>query len=287
MQKIVSEMFKVNNLWINKKGTTICNDVTLTEGAHYPDYTNFNTCNVSWLKPEEEKQKNNNLVRIGHKGVCPTCGRTHTNCSFIICTDCKNEVKRCPHCGRRISEDDHIEINGQIYCSHCAKWCDYHQRWEIDTQMTRIHENPRMVKRNRRDVDLLCDYTERYICPEALENNPDKYKRDVFTCKVFDIQATEGIAINYYGSTGWSFYKEYAEHEGYKEAFNGIWYHKNFLHYDRHAEVKAYIPDSEWNYTLNCWVGIEDKVREYNEQMAQREARRIAREERRAAQSAA
>ena len=124
-----------NNFWIIKQGTSACAEMSESCGAHYRDYTNFSNCNVSWLKPSEGKLKNINRITIGHRGICPTCGTEHGSSDSIICSDCFNEIKRCPHCGRRVGEDDHIEIDGQVYCSTCARYCIHHQRYEIDTMM--------------------------------------------------------------------------------------------------------------------------------------------------------
>ena len=287
MQKVVSEMFNVNNLWINKKGRDECLSMSLSQGAHYRDYAHFNSCNVSWLKPDEGKSRNIKRILIGNKGVCPQCGDTHERSKSILCYPCEQMQKRCPHCGKVITSDQALVIDGQEYCTNCAHYCDYHQRWEIDTTMINIFKNPHIKRWSRRNVTISCISSTRYICTEAFNNNPDRYKRDVFIGRIFDIQETEGFKIYYSDSVRWTCCKEYAEYRGYKEAYNGILYHKDNLLYDRHTGVKAYIPYTEWNYELNCWNEIEHIVREHNEQMAQRDARRAAREARRSTQNVA
>lgn len=292
MQKTVSEMFNVNNMWIFKQGTGTCASVTDSQGSHYRDYLNFSNCNVSWLKPTEGKLKNNNRIVIGHNGICPTCGAEHHLSNYIICNDCVSQVKRCPHCGRRVNEDDHIEIDGQVYCSNCAKYCAHHQRWEIDTRMVRICTNPRFVKWNRRSSGTSCEYSNNYICEQAISENPNRYRKDANTGRYFDTTVdTNGIEVRFpvIGGERIAYYasKENAKCDGYKEAYNGKWYHESYLFYDRHAGVKAYIPYTEWNSEYSCWNGIVDQVREQHEKMAQREARRAAREARRTAENAA
>lgn len=293
MQKTMSEIFNVNNFWIIKQGTSACAEMSESCGAHYRDYTNFSNCNVSWLKPSEGKLKNTNRIKIGHSGICLKCGEEHSNCDSIICNDCFNDVKRCPHCGRRVTENDHIEIDGQVYCSTCARYCSHHQRYEIDTTMVRLYTNAQMVRINRRNVYTGCTATRNYICLNAVNENPDRYRQDAENGCFFDTESwTGGVVVHrfYNGNSERTYYyasREYAEYLGYKEAYNGKWYHKDELFYDRHTGVKAYIPQNEWNYELACWNGIADEVRQHNEMIAQRAERRAAREARRNSQNAA
>ena len=56
--------------WI--KRTCGCGENTSTTGVHYADYLNFSECNVSY--PSETPEVRNNVVRIGHKRICPDCG---------------------------------------------------------------------------------------------------------------------------------------------------------------------------------------------------------------------
>lgn len=293
MQKTISEMLNTNNLWIIKQGTCTCDAMSDSYGAHYRDYLHFSNCNVSWLKPSEGKLKNTNRIKIGHSGICLKCGEEHSNCDSIICNDCFAEVKRCPHCGRRVGENDHIEIDGQIYCSSCARYCVHHQRYEIDTTMVRLCTNAQMVRINRRNVYTGYTTTRNYICIDAINENLDRYRQDAENGCYFDTESwTGGVVVHrfYNGNSERTYYyasKEYAEYLGYKEAYNGKWYHKDELLYDRHTGVKAYIPQNEWNYELACWNGIADEVRLHNEMITQRAERRAAREARRAAQSAA
>ena len=293
MQKTVSEMLNANNLWIIKQGTSICDTMSNSYGAHYRDYLHFSNCNVSWLKPSEGKLKNTNRIKIGHSGICLKCGEEHNNCDSIICNDCFAEIKRCPHCGRRVTEDDHIEIDGQIYCSTCARYCVHHQRYEIDTTMVRLCTNAQMVRINRRNVYTGYTTTRNYICMDAINENPDRYRQDAENGCFFDTESwTGGVVVHrfYNGNSERTYYyasREYAEYLGYKEAYNGKWYHKDNLFYDRHTGVKAYIPQNEWNYELACWNGIADEVRHHNEMITQRAERRAAREARRNAQNAA
>ena len=135
--------------------------------------------------------------------------------------------------------------------------------------------------------------TDNYVCTEAINENPDRYRQDAENGCFFDTESwTDGIIVHrfYNGNSERTYYyasKEYAEYLGYKEAYNGKWYHKDELIYDRHTGVKAYIPQNEWNYELACWNEIVDEVRQHNEMLEQRAQRRAAREARRNAQTAA
>ena len=290
MQKVVSEMFNFDNLWIIKKGTNECEKVVMSYGVHYKDYVHYNTCNVSYVKPSKDKTKNTKMIPVGHGSICPTCGTEHYNSRAIICRECFNNIKKCPHCGRTIRENDHIEIDGQVYCSNCAKWCDFHQRWEIDTDMVQLCTSGYMVRANRRNVYARVKYSNNYVCLNAISENPARYRQDASTGDFFDTQTyTDGIKVyNVYNNLSYYYAsKDYAEYLGYKKAYNGKYYHKNDLYYDRHTGVKAYIPSNEWNFELNCWNEIVEEVRQHNEMLAQRAERRVAREARRNAENAA
>lgn len=280
MQKVVSEMFAFNNLWFIKRGCSECDHITTTQGRHYPDYIHFNTCNVSYIKPEEGKAKNVKRIIIGHRGICPTCGESHNNSSAIICDDCFNNVKRCPHCNSRISDSDEIEINGQIYCSHCAQFCDYHQRYEVDTDMMCI-----FTRLNR------IGYVR--VCRDAVIANPTRYRRDYYDGRIYDTSVyTEGIV------TGEGYYIATLDRDvrnperGYhnaerdwKIAYNGKYYHKDNIIYDRRS--KQWVPTTEWDNELNCWNGVSEQVRQHNETLARRAERRAEREARRAMENVA
>lgn len=58
---------------------------TFSEGKHYRDYTSFNDCHA--YKPRNATF-NNNVVRIGHSGICPYCGETYSTSSYLAHTAC-------------------------------------------------------------------------------------------------------------------------------------------------------------------------------------------------------
>jgi hypothetical protein len=89
MQKVVSEMFKVNNLWTMKQGASACGSVTETYGTHYPDYTRYDCCTVCWHNNGIQVYKNNKPMIIGHNPICIQCGREHTENDYIQCRRCR------------------------------------------------------------------------------------------------------------------------------------------------------------------------------------------------------
>ena len=61
--------------WIKK--TCNAGENTASTGVHYPDYTQFDGCNVSY--PKEMPNAASNVVPIGHNRICPYCGEVVSN----------------------------------------------------------------------------------------------------------------------------------------------------------------------------------------------------------------
>lgn len=124
MQKLVSELFNVPNLWKLERGTGVCCDVTDSIGPHYRDYECYEDCNVSFLR-RIDGYINRKVVRIGSAIICPECGEEHWSEDNIFCDDCLNGYLECCQCGDRVDRDEAIYINGDAYCNDCVEWC-YH-----------------------------------------------------------------------------------------------------------------------------------------------------------------
>lgn len=56
--------------WIKKNSP--CSSSVASYGVHYPDYTCFEGCNVSY--PKEMPEASSNVIKIGHSRICPYCG---------------------------------------------------------------------------------------------------------------------------------------------------------------------------------------------------------------------
>ena len=154
-QRTIAQCFGVNNLWTNKKGTSICEDVIDSEGVHYRDYESFSNCNVSFLN-RGDGEKNYTRITVGANPICPVCGGEHENQECILCEDCYGGRYRCAECGGSVDEDEAIWYEGNCYCcSSCAEsaglvrcddgewrsreasdvmWDDYEQEWMYDTR---------------------------------------------------------------------------------------------------------------------------------------------------------
>lgn len=89
---VQAEMAKLlgleNNNWVKKNGS--CDESTSTTGPHYPDYLNFEECNVTY--PREMPEASGRIVNIGHQRICPNCGSTVDRCvesGWLTHPDCE------------------------------------------------------------------------------------------------------------------------------------------------------------------------------------------------------
>lgn len=286
MQKVTAEMFDTENLWVLSKGINSCDSVIETNGIHYPDYTNFETCNVSYLKPIKNVKK----ITVGHEGICPKCGKVHTNRNSILCYECERKEKTCPHCGRTINTyNPSVTIDGEEYCQSCAHYCDHHERWEVDTAMRRVYRNA-YVTHHGRQWDVNVD-NGIWVCTEALWENPTRYRTEFTNGYHIDTNYhTEGCEVITDYTTGRTRYyisEEVAKGHGFKQTHTGKWYNEDEVKYDR--RTKQYYHISEWNKEYNCPTIIVDEVKAQQEMLERRAERREARRARReaAAQSVA
>ena len=133
VQKVISDCMGVPNLWVNKKGTSECERVIYSYGTHYEDYSNFDNCNVSFLKDKDGNINTNTSIKVGHDPICPVCGEEHDIHNNIECEDCQQGVSYCAQCGEQISVgSSHVHcIDGDYYCEDCCFYCTHHERWEV------------------------------------------------------------------------------------------------------------------------------------------------------------
>lgn len=87
MQKVIADCMGKPNMWKLKRRTCACADVIESKGVHYRDYENFEDCNVSYLKLDDDIY-NENTITVGHEQICPCCGKVHTREACIECDDC-------------------------------------------------------------------------------------------------------------------------------------------------------------------------------------------------------
>ena len=60
-----------DTVWRKKDNGRVSSNVD-SRGSHYRDYTSFSYCNVSY--PRERSDSSDNVIEIGHVGICPHCG---------------------------------------------------------------------------------------------------------------------------------------------------------------------------------------------------------------------
>ena len=118
-QKVIADCLEVPNMWKNVKGTTECSRMIYSYGTHYRDYTSYSNCNVSYLKGDTEAI-NENIIKVGHSPICPSCGDSHNNAECIECNRCYDEEVQCADCGDCYDIDDMYEIDGRYYCHDCT-----------------------------------------------------------------------------------------------------------------------------------------------------------------------
>lgn len=138
MQKVLADCLDFNNLWKINKGN--CYDVTQSYGRHYRDYEHYGDCGYTYASDMETMPK----IKIGHKAICPECGREHDTADNVFCDQhaAMEGDKLCNNCGCVITEDDYDRIycddNEEWYCcSSCANaddvyYCEDDDRWHTD-----------------------------------------------------------------------------------------------------------------------------------------------------------
>lgn len=171
VQRLICEAAGATNLWKREKGCNACDEVTVSYGTHYTDYTYYENCSVSYWKGNGDNLSftaNKNLINIGHDPICPVCGEEHDYNEYLLCEDCRRP--KCACCGETIPAGDAIEIDGLYYCRECVTWCEYHNRYELNSE----HEFY-----NVRDC-----YGE--ICDEAIEEGDFVEVEDTESLRYYD-----------------------------------------------------------------------------------------------------
>lgn len=250
VQKVIADCLGVPNLWKNVKGSSECCDVIYTKGTHYTDYSNFDDCNVSYLKDETETI-NRKEITVGHRPICPCCGDEHGNKEAIECDGCYDERRSCYNCGDHLDEDDMHYIDGDWYCEDCCFYCEYHDEWEAG------------------DPDDTY-YVEGYgrVCEEAFEENSDFYECE-YCHEYFYVGNRRGEDCIETEDGNTFHCRNCAERAGYTDTSDGDWYPENEVHFCEHCE--QYVYDDDWNEELNCCTDCEDLVAEQAEEKDEEE----------------
>lgn len=208
VQRVIGECYGVNNLWTNRKGTSACSDVIISEGVHYRDYEYFDNCNVSYLK-REGVERNMTRIRVGADPICPSCGRTHDREECVQCEECC-DVDRCDSCGDPIGEEGVRTADGFGYCSeYCAReagyvYCNNVEEWHHEDEGNVFYDS------------YLCEYFYD-DCGSFIETEDGNYYMDAFN----------------------------AEHDGYTETYYGDWFRNDEVYECEHCG--RIVHESEWN----------------------------------------
>lgn len=161
VQKVISELFDTPNYWTNTQGTSACIDAIDTYGVHYTDYSNYDDCNVSFMK-RIDGHKNHIRIRVGHNPICPECGEEHEKADNIFCDDCLNSEVECYECGDYHNIDDMRLINGHYYCEDCSIYCECCQEYRPSDE-AEVIDGEVVCARCINDYYTWSDYHERYI----------------------------------------------------------------------------------------------------------------------------
>jgi hypothetical protein len=126
VQEIMATICGFPNFWTNKKGTSEIYKHVWSSGTHYRDYTNFDSCNISFAKD----QNIDGAIYIGHDPICIECGGEHTVEDNINC--CRGR-RVCNCCGDEIYDDDDVYYVGDgVYCCDCVTYCEECGEYELN-----------------------------------------------------------------------------------------------------------------------------------------------------------
>ena len=246
-QKVVADCLGVPNMWKNVKGTGECGSVIHSSGTHYKDYLNYSDCNVSYLKGDTE-DVNKDCINVGHRPICPNCGKEHSYEDAVECSNCYSDDKTCYDCGYTYNEEDMHYINGRWYCDDCCFYCEYHGEYEVGDST----------------------YIESYgrVCDDALDSC------DFYRCEYCDEYHYRNSSCDEHIETedGTEFCcPEHAYEGGYMKTKDGYWYPEDEVYYCENCceHVHADDWDSEHDCCNNC---VPEEIEEDTTETEEREA---------------
>lgn len=243
MQKVIADCLDTPNLWTNAKGIDACDKAIINNsGAHYPDFFRNGNCNVSYLK-RDDANKNTKMINVGSYHICPSCGKEHATRELIECYDCYYERVKCSCCNNSDSPDNMIEIDGEYYCTDCAFYCEYHERYEL------------MEER-------LC-YIDNYgdICHEAYEWGDDFYCCE--RCGTYYYNPYNELGVHTEDDS-WYCSNYCAERDDYEETSDGRWFPSNEVYYCDHCE--EYVHESEYDHNRDMCSSCAEQIPEDEEE---------------------
>lgn len=90
VQNVLTPILGLTDTVWKKKGDGDVSSNVDSYGVHYRDYTTFTDCNVSY--PRERSESRDNVIDIGHSGICVNCGRPITENGRISHSSCSAPV---------------------------------------------------------------------------------------------------------------------------------------------------------------------------------------------------
>lgn len=115
VQKIIADCLDVPNLW-SKFEKECASRYATSLGTHYRDYTHYSDTGISHLLETEMAR-----IVIGHRPICPNCGKEHDRESNICCDRCNGDYdEECYECGEGINTDHdnywYCDDDGRYFC---------------------------------------------------------------------------------------------------------------------------------------------------------------------------
>lgn len=162
VQEIIARIFDIPNLWVVKHGTENASRWIDSDGTHYRDYANYESCTLSVLKDSTNVE----YITVGAEPICIECGHRHRDKECINCCSYPSGFC-CADCGCELDREDMIEIDGEYYCRDCCSYCDYCEEFHRG-ESTYIH---------RENIYVCEDCLERHYtqCDECGEFESDDY----------------------------------------------------------------------------------------------------------------
>lgn len=173
VQNIISEIFGFPNLWTLSKGREAASRYIISRGTHYRDYQHYNNCTLSAIKGSENKE----YITVGARPICIECGERHDVAENI--NHC-NEGHICEECGRRVSDDDVVWINGDPYCRDCCSYCDCCEEYHLGRSTWIRYSDTYVCDHCRNNYYTYCEICEEYV------HNDDSYyiaEEDRYVCE--------------------------------------------------------------------------------------------------------
>lgn len=247
VQKVLADCWKIDNMWVLKRGCTSACDVIDTYGTHYADYAHFDQVTLSTAK--ENAAKMLPRIRVGHNPICPGCGNEHRNTNNIVCSSCQRETFYCEYHDR-----DEIDDGDTFYINNYGRIC------------REAYEEGNFFRCERCD-DYYCEDNDEmiettdgstYCCARCARG--DGYRRvgdewypedEVYECEhcgeyylIDDDDAIETENEIHFCC------RSCAENAGFVETYNGDWIYSNDA-YECEFCGRT-VPEDEWNEERGC-----------------------------------